>query len=312
MPASWDEYIPKVENYVRSRTYTRWFLTERDRRGRINLGERKHFKTLAQAETRRDELRDGAGRDLAVVECRVVMSILAPKNKRIQFEYRPTGETRKRAESQFEQFWREDALRRTESILWYGGEFTAMMFAGRAVFEDAETELHRDRHVIPVVLDGGRVEIHTPGLARQLQQDCRLRVTAHLFHQAVEVGMKVLAVADGIDDLRKLGHRLGDVWADVDERHRLEVNRIFNKEVKDAPPASKSFDELVAQYSKGGKGVTRRLRYLGDDPKPLPDSDIVHHLWKMATALELYYFRVLVGGTLAVHGVLTDFCDTIH
>ncbi len=262
IPAAWDEYLPKVENYVRSRTYTRWFLTEQDRRGRINLAERKHFKTLARAETRRDELRDGEGRDLAVVECRVVMSITEVKNKRIRFEYKPTGAARKRTESQFEQFWREDTLRRAESILWYGGEFTAMMFAGRAIFEDAETKLLQDRHVIPIIRDGSRVEIHAPGLVRQLQQDCRLRVTAHLFHQAVEVGMKVLLAADGIDDLWKLGHRLEDVWAAVDECHKLEVNRIFNKELKDDLPASESFDALVAQYSKGSKGVTGSLRYL--------------------------------------------------
>ena len=311
-----NEYTPKAEDYVRPKAYQGWFLTERDRRGRISyLAESAYFEDKAQAKVQRDELRAHSGRtrDLSVVECCVIISISEPKNKRIRFEYKPTGATWMRAQSQFEQFWREDTLQRTESILWYAGEFVAMMHSGGVALDATEEKSLRDRHVIPIVRDGGRVEIRPSGLIRQIQQDCRDSVQAHLFHQAVEVGMKVLLAADRIDDLRKGGHKLGDVWQGVSERRRLAVNRIFDKELKDVPPASASFDALVAQYSKGKKGVTGSLRYLGEGRRsPLPDRDIVRHLWKMASALLLYYLCDLAEPAIAAYGVLTDFRDTIH
>ena len=85
---------------------------------------------------------------------------------------------------------------------------------------------------------------------------------AHLFHQAVEVGMKVLLEADRLDVLHV--HKLGDVWSAVSGHSRLAVNCIFDKEWRDVSPVSPSFDDLVAQYSKRHKRVTENLRYLGD------------------------------------------------
>ena len=108
------------------------------------------------------------------------------------------------------------------------------MFAGRAAYEDAETGALQDRHVIPIVRPGGRVEPHVVGPASQLyqwQRDCRDKVFAHLFHQAIEVGMKTLPRADSWnnDSLRELRHRLATVWTKVDERYRDGINRIFDK-----------------------------------------------------------------------------------
>ncbi len=54
------------------------------------------------------------------------------------------------------------------------------------------------------------------------------------------------------------------------------------------------------------------LRYRGDDPKPLPDPNIAHHLWKMASTLQLHYVSEVAGFAVMLHGVLTGNRKTIH
>ena len=54
------------------------------------------------------------------------------------------------------------------------------------------------------------------------------------------------------------------------------------------------------------------LCYRGDDPKPLPDPNIAHHLWKMASALQHHYGNEVAGFAVMLHGVLTGYRNTIH
>ena len=76
---------------------------------------------------------------------------------------------------------------------------------------------------------------------------------------------------------------------------------------------SSSVDALVEKCSRGQKGVTGSLRYLGEEPwAPLPDRDLVSHLWKMATALHFYYARDVAIEAATVLVALTDFRDTMH
>ena len=150
---------------------------------------------------------------------------------------------------------------------------------------------------------------------RQILHASKEKVQAHLFHQAVEVGMKGLLVADrwNPEEIRALGHNLGNVWEKVAEYRRLEVAGIYDRELRGRPPASPAFDALVAKYSQGERGVTESLRYLGEgDGKPLADRNTHRHLWKMASALLHYNQGEIAGWATAVLGALTDFRNTIH
>lgn len=265
IPGSGAEYRAKLEDYLRPRAYRGWHLVERKRRGKLGLAEKAYFDTRAQAEARRDELRqDAPARDLSVVECCVAIGISEPRNRRFRFAYSPDGAEWKPAQSQFEQFWRTDTRQQCERILWYWGEFTSLMGAGGDALDAAETKTLGDLNVIPVVRDG-EVEIHPAGLIRQILHASKAKVQAHLFHQAVEVGMKGLLAADRWkpEDIRALGHNIGDVWEKVTECRRLEVVDIYDREWRGRPPASSAFDALVAEYGRGERGVTESLRYLG-------------------------------------------------
>ena len=315
IPGSEAEYQPKAEDYLRPHTYQEWYLVKRSQRGRLNLAEKAYFDTRAQAETRRDELRQAAPvPDLFVVECCVAIDISEPRNRYFRFAYSPDGAEWKPAQSRFEQVWRADTRQRCERILRYWGEFTALMGAGGDALDAAETKTLGDPNVFPVVRDG-EVEIHPTGLVRQIVHASKAKVQAHLFHQAVEVGMKGLLAADRWkpEEIRALGHNLGDVWGKVAEYRRLEVAGIYDRELRERPPASPAFDALVAGYGKGERGVTESLRYLGEgDGKPLADRNTHRHLWKMASALLYYNQGEIAGWATAVLGALTDFRNTIH
>lgn len=315
IPGSGAEYRPKVEDYLRPRTYQGWYLVKKSQRGRLGLAERAYFDTQAQAEARRDKLRQAApAPDLSVVEYRVAIGILEPRNRHFRFAYSPDGAEWKSAQSQFEQFWRADTRQRCERILWYWGEFAALMGAGGDALDAAETKTLGDLNVIPVVRDG-EVEIHPTGLVPQILHASKEKVQAYLFHQAVEVGMKGLLAADRWkpEKISALGHNLGEVWREVAEYRRLEVAGIYERKLRERPPASPAFDALVAEYGKGGKGLTKSLRYLGEgDGKPLVDRNTHRHLWKMASALLYYNQGEIAGWATAVLGALTDFRNTIH
>ena len=301
VPYTWyAEYIPSTEDFLHIRTKRVWFLAARDNRGG-RLAKKVSYRSEEAARQAAQALVEGQpDRELVVVVCDVTWGLMAMP--RLQFKYEPGGVDWTRAQAQFEQFWRRNRRQLADSIFRYGGEFTAMMDIGRAAWEDDETEGIQASHVIAIMRADGREEAHPVGPVGQmqlLQRDCRDKVMAHLFHQAVEVGMKTLLRTDGWDQarLKSLGHRLGDVWSALDKRHRGEVNHIFNEKLKDEPPVSVSFNELVDAYSRGqqGQGVTGDLRYLGEDEwKPLPDRTLISDLWKMATALHFYYSRHVV------------------
>ena len=315
IPGSGAEYRPTVEDYMRPRTCQGWHLVKRSRRGRLGLAEKSYFDTREQAEDRLDKLRQAApARDLSVVECRVAIGISEPRNRRFRFAYSPDGAEWKSAQSQFEQFWRADTRQRCERILWYWGEFATLMRAGRDALDAAETKTLGDLNVIPVVRDG-EVEIHPTDPVRQILHTSKEKVLAHLFHQAIEVGMKGLLVADRwkLKEISALGHNLGDVWREVTEYRRLEVAGIYERKLRERPPASPAFDALVAEYGKGERGLSKSLRYLGEgDGKPLLDRNTHYHLWKMASALLLYNQAKIVAWATVVLGALTDFRNTIH
>ena len=316
IPGSGVKNRPTVEDYMRPRICREWFLVERKRRGRLGLAEKAYFDTRAQAKARRDELRqDAPARDLSVVECCIAIAIPEPRNGRFRFAYSPDSAEWKPAQSQFEQFWRTDTRQRCKRILWYWGEFAALMGAGGDALDAAETKTLGDPNVIPVVRNG-EVENHPTGLVRQIVHASKAKVQAHLFHQAVEVGMKGLLAADRWkpEEIRALGHNLGDVWEKVAESRRLEVADIYDRDWRRRPPASLAFDALVVEYGRGERGVTESLRYLGEgDGKPLADRNTPRHLWKMASALQHYYSQGgIVGWAMAALGALTDFRNTIH
>ena len=149
----------------------------------------------------------------------------------------------------------------------------------------------------------------------QILHASKEKVQAYLFHQAVEVGMKSLLAADRWkpEKISALDHNIGDVWREVAEYRRLEVAGIYERKLRERPPASPAFDALVAEYGKGGKGLTKSLRYLGEgDGKPLVDRNTHRHLWKMASALLYYNQGEIAGWATAVLGALTDFRNTIH
>ena len=257
IPGSGAEYRPKVEDYLRPHTYQGWYLVKKSQRGRLDLADRAYFDTQAQAEARRDKLRQAApAPDLSVVEYRVAIDILEPRNRYFRFAYSPDGAEWKSAQSQFEQFWRADTRQRCERILWYWGEFATLMGAGRDALGAAETKTLGDLNVIPVVRDG-EVEIHPTGLVRQILHTSKEKVLAHLFHQAIEVGMKGLLVADRwkLKEISALGHNLGDVWREVTEYRRLEVAGIYERKLRESPPRVPGLRRARGRVRQGGKGL---------------------------------------------------------
>ena len=230
---------------------------QKSQRGRLRLAERAYFDTQAQAEARRDKLRQAApAPDLSVVECCVAIGISEPRNRRFGFAYSPDGAEWKSAQSQFEQFWRADTRQRCERILWYWGEFAALMGAGGDALDAAETKTLGDLNVIPVVRDG-EVEIHPTGLVPQILHASKEKVQAYLFHQAVEVGMKGLLAADRWkpEKISALGHNLGEVWREVAEYRRLEVAGHLRKEVAGASARVPGLRRAGGRVRQGGKGL---------------------------------------------------------
>jgi hypothetical protein len=48
------------------------------------------------------------------------------------------------------------------------------------------------------------------------------------------------------------------------------------------------------------------------DPKPLPDSNIAHYLWSLASPLQLHHVSEVAGFAVMLHGVLAGNRNTIH
>ena len=308
-------HMPRREDWTCPWTLRRWFIIVQSRRGGVVLAEQIWFSTEAEAEARRCELRQAdPSREPSVVSCRVTGSLRPlDRDRRLQFdEYNPANISNS-ARGRIERFCKLTLLRQSASILWYGGEFMALMNIGELSIETAaEDKVLRDRYMLGLAQEDGVPAPRSDGQVERLQQDCDLRVRAYLLHQAVEVGMKTLLACAGLGpaELRRPRHRLSNVWALVDESHRVAVNRIFDAEFRKCPPGLPSFDDLVTAYSRGKLGIAKDLRYLGDEPwAPLADEDLAHHLWKMGLALLLYYVseRDLWGWAQTTYGILTDF-----
>ena len=315
-----DEYRAAPWDYIQPRTFPGWFLAKRDRRGRCGMVEKAEFNTLEKAEKRRAVLlEESPGADILVVEHTVVVTPRASrKADRIRFNYNiPKDIDMTRARGQFEQFWRQDTRCQADRIAWYCGEVQALMGTAGTALDAAEDRQIRDEKSF-VVYSGGQPFMHATGWVRQIQQDCRLSVHAELFHRAVEMGMKAVVVAEcgGGAPTHELGHNLGTVWRAMSKDRQNDIGRIFDKKFRQAPPASKAgFGELAEEYGRGGRygnGVYDLLRYRGDDPKPLPDQNIAHHLWKMASTLQLHYVSEVAGFAVMLYGVLTGYRNTIH
>ena len=313
------EYQADPLDYLQPRIYPGWFLAKRNQRGRYGMAEEDYFDCRKKAEERRTKLlRDSPRADIMVVEYAVDVR---PLEDRLQFNYRsaPSGAPLESVHGQFEQFWKRETLHQADRIAWYGDEMLALMGTGGTALDVAEDRQIRDVNSL-VVFSGGRLFMHSTVWTRQILQECRLSVHAELFYRAAEMGMKALVVAESGSrtSTRKLGHNLRKVWAAVSDERRCEINRIFDLEFRQAPPASEvGFDDLVEKYGakhvKDGRyGVYDLLRYRGDDPKLLPDPNIAHHLWKMASTLQLHYVSKVVGFAVMLHGVLTDYRNTIH
>ena len=85
----------------------------------------------------------------------MTLNFWVPEGQRVRFEYSPADADRRRAESRLEKYWREDTLRRAESILRYGGAVAAMLGTGGIALEDAEKKAFQDLHTNSVVRAGG-------------------------------------------------------------------------------------------------------------------------------------------------------------
>lgn len=313
------EYRADPWDYIQPRMFPGWFLVKR---GRGGMAENAEFNTREEAEKRRVELlEESPGADILVVEHAVVVTPCASRKADcIRFHYNvPKGIDMQRARGQFEQFWRQDTRCQADRIAWYIGEVQALMGTAGTALDAAEDRQMRDGKSF-VVYSGGQPSMHATDWVGQIQQDCRLSVHAELFHRAAELGMKAVVVAEcgGRVPTHELGHNLGTVWRAVSKDRQREINRIFDREYRQTHPASKaSFGALAeaygAEHVKGGKnGVYDLLRYRGDDPKPLSDPNIAHHLWKMASTLQLHYVSEVAGFTVMLHGVLTGYRNTIH
>ena len=305
------EYRADPWDYVQPRTFPGWFLAKRDRGGCYGMAEEGYFDCRGKAEERRTKLlRDWPRTDIMVVEYAVDVR---PLEGRLHFNYGVPADTidMESVHEEFEEFWRQETLHQADRVAWYEGEMLALMGTGSTALNVAEDRQSRDR---------GRPSMHTTSWAQQILQECQHSVHAELFYRAAEMGMKALVVAESGSRTatRKLGHNLRKVWAAVSEERRCEINRIFDLEFRQAPPASEvGFDDLVEKYGakhvKDGRyGVYDLLRYRGDDPKLLLDPNIARHLWKMASALQCHYMNEVAGFSIMLHGVLTGYRNTIH